>query len=210
MRVVMVILSAVLVTPAFAKPSLPAHYAKLFEQGKRWTYDVSVTTWDYQALEEIKTPNSKRHPWPTKTVKLVGTCVVARTAEIGTSTIAEVTCDRPVDPKFDRTVPGIYVANRRGLHRLNGVAFPATEDDLAYLDLLIAAKPKAQLSRKRDEFAKSTLITGVRKAASGWCAYASSEGAAHDGNTSLCFDGRIGSGRDDVAAELNDVTFRVR
>lgn len=204
--------------PARADLALPAHYAALFEPGKAWTYDVAITTWDYEKLASITTPNTSRTPWPKATARLVAVCRVAQVATLDAARVSQVVCDREIHAKFDRMVPGIYAADRAGLHRLDTDALPTTAAELA-LALsqaadpapVIAAAPRVRRTTRRDDFDRSiTFTTGVRRAGAAWCGYTIIRGASHDGTVTLCLDGGVASGGDDVAAELDDVQFRAR
>lgn len=211
MKLAAIALVGILSTSAAAGPPLPAHYAELFDEGRRWTYDVKVTTWDHAKMENLDTQRVPMKPWPRRVEKHVVTCRVAKVAQLGSARVAEVTCDKEVDRKLD--VPGIYVATAAGLHRYGGT-FPQSESDVADLDPpLIAAKPKAMRETTNEPFAGNDtyrLTRTVKRGGAAWCTSQRFDGAAHDGTRSMCFGGVITRGGDDIAGELHDVQYRAR
>ena len=197
--------------PVAAEPALPKHYAQLFVDGKQWTYDVRITTWDYAKLENLDSKVPVRR-WPKRTTPHVVVCSVAKVSKLGASTVSQITCDKDVDDKVD--IAGIYVATAKGLHRYGGTTLPQTESDLDELDPpLIAAKPKAMRKTTKEPFTENDhyrLTRAVQFVGGAWCTSVRLDGAAHDGTRKTCFGGGIASGGNDVAGELHDVQFKAR
>ena len=198
-------------TTVAAEPALPKHYAQLFVEGKQWTYDVRITTWDYAKLGNLdsKVPVSR---WPKRTQPHVVVCSVAKVARLGAATVSQITCDKEIDSKVD--IAGIYVASANGLHRYGGTAFPQTEAELEPLDPpLIAAKPKAMRKTTKEPFTDTDhyrITRAVQFTGGAWCTSERLDGAAHDGTRKTCFGGGIASGGNDVAGELHDMQYVVR
>jgi hypothetical protein len=169
----------------------PRHYAALFELHHAWTYDLAVTTWDFD------------HPHKKKTVRSVVTCTVARVAKLDKVFVSEVGCDD------DIPVAGFYVATAAGLYRVTSWIDKIA--DLGELDApWIAAAPKAFHKKTHDDFFKADYIQGIKKQGLGWCIYDDTSGFADGGPTRTCFDKGIASGLVDVGGELHRVEFTAR
>ena len=198
--------------PVAAEPALPKHYAQLFVDGKQWTYDVRITTWDYAKIENLDPQKVPVRRWPKRTQTHVVVCSVAKVARLGAATVSQITCDKTVDEKVD--IAGIYVATATGLHRYGGDVFPQTEAELAPLDPpLIAAKPKPMRKTTKEPFTDSShfhVTLAVQSRGGAWCTSQRLDGAPHDGTRTTCFGGGIASGGNDVAGELHDVQYTVR
>lgn len=221
MRIAGVVVVLLAVVPAAAAPEappqvskLPAHYAPLFVDGKVFTYDAKVITWDYAWLES----NSDKKPWKKATEKLPATtCKVVKVTTFAASIASQVTCDaQPFGEGRDWKFPvaAIYVATRRGLWLANTSELPTTEPSLDGATLLIAARPKAANKTVREGVKGQgpyySVTTGVRREGSSWCTFTRTNGAPHDGVTSVCYGGGITSGRNDVGGELHDASFKAR
>src|SRR5512140_3485882 len=85
-----------------APPKLPAHYAAMFELHHAWTYDASLTTWDYKHPDTVG-------KGPKVTVRTVINCSVTKVQTFGSTIVSEVTCDQEYERTFK--VAGVYAAD---------------------------------------------------------------------------------------------------
>jgi hypothetical protein len=105
-------------TPPTSSFHPAAHYAALFQRGASWTYAVTST----------KGHDSK--DWKA-------TCKVTNVREVSVGIASEIDCDIP-------QIAGTWVANARGLWRVEDPANIVLEGDHAWL--IIAAEPTASSS----------------------------------------------------------------
>ncbi len=196
MRIAVVLLVAT--TAEAGVPTLPRHYAALFEPNHHWTYDVSLTFWDAPANVDAHGKMKK------KTVRSVIDCKVARVQTFSSAIVSEVRCSD------DLRVAGFYAATAAGLYSLD--AWPAIEADLGTLDApWISSKPTAFRKVTRiTEPEPGEYIEGVKKQGLGWCVYSDSHHLVDGGPTSVCFDRGIASGLQDTGGELHRLEYKAR
>ena len=207
MRLALALL-AVATTADAAPPRLARHIAPMFELGRTWVYDTSLTTWGDQD-EHGKLSKATSHK--------VVTCKVVAVGELRGAATSHITCD---DNSWKLTIPGYYLGTPAGLfeYRDTGDAKPADDDLAAILDQppLIASAPRPfrKISRNTQslEPVHNVYVNGIRTTPGGWCVYDdSSDDGPDGGKTSTCFVAGIGiaSGGDDRGGELNDFRFSI-
>lgn len=201
-------------------PRLPAHYAKIFQAGATWTYDIAETSWDAAKLRAMedrgidihKLPSSR---WPRHTDKQHMTCKVARIATYKKAIVSEVTCDRDLKMRVD--IAGTYLATDKALYRL--YEFPATEADLPSPldggDAEIAAAPK--VARVVEVIEKAAgggrAVRGIRVEGGSWCKYDEmiANAVGHNGKGSTCYGRGIPvSVAQDFGPDLRDIKLKAR
>jgi hypothetical protein len=133
----------------------PAHYAALFEPGKSWTYHVETT---HSIPDE-----------PPDVEKVMVRCKVAGTGAFDGGTWSQIDCDG--DFGQQQPVAGVWVADARGLYRLDAAPGTAAELDPAYLRM--PAAPEASSEDIIDDpFGDGPQPIGSRSVSQegdGWC-----------------------------------------
>lgn len=177
-------------------PKLPRHYAALFEVNHAWTYDVALTTWDFEHP-------GKNGKLPKKTDRSVVDCKVARTELFDAAFISEVTCSEAFP------VAGVYAATAAGLFKID--EWPKTAADLPELgEPWVLSKPTAWHKKHHDTFFKADYTEGVRKQGLGWCVYSDTTQFADGGPVNVCFDQGIASALNDTGGELHRLEYKAR
>lgn len=97
---------------AMAAPTLPAHYAALFEPGRRWTYQV-------ERIDEVPHERGNKTVWRSERApKRTVTCEVTEVQRDDRVSWARIACDDALDVSGMTTPAGTWMADDRGLHRL--------------------------------------------------------------------------------------------
>jgi hypothetical protein len=201
---ILVILVAAAHADAPKPPKLAAHYAPLFEKGRTWVYDTSLTTW-------ADSDGKKKH-----TDRGVVTCTVVDVATRVGAMFSHVTCDKDDNRKF--RVAGYYAATGAGMWSFRSDDLPTDEDLTRWMKEppAIAAKPKVSRRVRKmggPDPKHDDIIEGIRATSGGWCVYEDSGNADVDGGkTSVCYVAGIGiaNAEDDVGGELNDFAYIAR
>jgi hypothetical protein len=166
--------------PAAADTKLPPHYAALFEKGRHWTYDVTLTKYDDS---------------PASVTKQQVTCTVTEVGDVPTrGKVSKLTCTPHLDAEW---IEHAYYASESGLALIAADAkLPTTAaelDDAIYHLGVVPAKPKAVRTVTKAEPSinpKGVDIEGVRAEGDGWCTFHDSSTADPDGEVrSECFHG---------------------
>jgi hypothetical protein len=198
-------------------PRLPAHYAKLFQQGATWTYDIAVTGWDHDKLQAMEARGINIHKlassrWPRRTDRRQLKCKVDRVATYASSIVSEVSCDQDAPPMI--TIPGVFFATAKGLYRL--ADFPTKEPSpLDDGEVEIAAAPKVFRTETQIEKQQGggKTVVGIRIENGAWCKYDELIGnyAGHNGKGSTCYGrGLLLSIAHDFGPDLRDIKIRAR
>jgi hypothetical protein len=218
MRLLALVVVVIAGTAHADAPRLPAHYAKLFQQGATWTYDIVVTNWDHEKLQAMgakgidiyKIPSSR---WPRRSSKERMKCKVDRVATYAKAIASEVSCDKEMMPMI--TIPGVFLATTKGLYRL--AEFPTKESELPLDDgdVVIAAAPKAfrTVTKIENQQGGGTAVRGIRVEGGAWCTYDEliANYAGHNGKGSTCYGrGILASVAHDYGPELRDIKIRAR
>jgi hypothetical protein len=133
----------------------PAHYAALFEAGRSWTYQVETTHTIPDEPPDVETALVR--------------CKVAGTGAFDGGTWSQIDCDG--DFGQQQPVAGVWVADARGLYRLDAAPGTAAELDPEYLRM--PATPEATSEDIIDDpFGDGPQPIGSRSvspAGEGWC-----------------------------------------
>lgn len=154
-----------------------AVYAKMFEMGASWTFDVHTEDSDYDDEGE-----------PTQTVDdFQSTCHVERVSEIGGVHLSEVLCDEswPQNGGGD-LLSGVWASNADGAWHLSTWPEDGAEVALDVKERMFAAVPVEDTGSEEDEMSSSSW--SVSKNGDAWC-YEATWSAGDDGWTSICLDG---------------------
>ena len=172
---VLAILSAS--SAARAEAKLPAHYAALFENGRTWTYELSVTGFDF-----VERPDGTMKAVPGKPVRSTFSCTVTEVA----ANVATITCDKEIDSAYSFRVDGAWVATKAGIARDEGG--PA----------LVPARPRVSRTRTKTDFGGHLVIAVTSPAKGTWCNVVDTTkyGAGDGAITTVCLDaGGVASGK---------------
>lgn len=191
-RIVFVVVAACgsarppVVTPAPGVPAAP--YAGLFVQGAVWRYQVTTTSEMYEPSDPKADASGQVKESSSSTVR----CSVAEARTSKAGVMSRIECDAPLVPKND-PLAGAWVADARGLWRVDELPAAGAEPDLADARLVLAATPvvgKHEQKGTGDEegFGESTEVTRDRGA---WCVTYASWGGDESYET-LCFAGAAG------------------
>lgn len=147
-------------TPAAQTASTSPLYAKLFERGARWTFDV------VQVTTAVRPPGP-----PTSQPRSPVTCSVERVRTIGRARVAYVTCTGAEDLATGMHPPaGIYAASERGLWWFDvsdeARAIRAADTGLEAREMIVSANAPARhvdwVQRRHGELEHFDIIDEVR------------------------------------------------
>jgi len=192
------------------RPKLAAHYAALFENGRTWVYDTSLTF--YSGSEDEHT-----HKMLKQTDRSTVTCKVADVVTRKSALVSHITCAPDSNRKFH--VDGYWAGTAKGLWSLGRDEAPG-DDELAEIlkdPPVIAAAPKAFRKVEKDKDSLDTkhneFIHGIKAAPGGWCVFADSTNGDPDGGVqTTCYIAGVGiaNSLDDIGGELNRFEYTAR
>lgn len=190
------------VVVAASANATPAHYAALFEQGHRWSYDVELTTFDDR---------------PNVTKRMVVTCEVTTVVTVPSrGLVSRVTCSPQLDADY---VEHDYYASPEGLRFIDSGGAPlaktAKDVDANAGNVVIATRPKAfrKIEHVKMLDTDADAIEGISAEPHGWCVFEDSSRVDADGHKqSRCFTNGIGitSGEFNSSSKGYHIVYKLR
>lgn len=157
-----------------------ALWAQLFDKGHTWTYELSVTEFDY-----VEQKGGTYKAVPGKPTKSTFTCTVTDVVDTKDATESTITCDKTIDSNYGFRVDGAWVAAKTGISREIGQ--PA----------LVPASPRVKRVKTKDDFGGFYVQAVTSPAKGTWCTVSDTTktGAGDGGIETICFaKGAIVSG----------------
>jgi hypothetical protein len=176
---------------AIAAPRLASHYAPMFDKGRTWTYELSVTDFDY-----VEKPNGSMHAVKMKPRRSSFRCSVTNVVTFPEAVVATIHCDTEIDSNYGFRADGMWVATKDGVFRAGGDedALPASAKDISFAPPLIRANPKAARAKRKTDYG-GVVVEAVTNPAKGtWCTTADTTqyGAGDGAITTECFQAGVG------------------
>ena len=176
---------------ATAAPRLASHYAPMFEKGRTWTYDLSVTDFDLG-----ETPTASMHAVKRKPRHSAFRCSVTNVVTFPEAVVATIHCDTEIDSNYAFRVDGMWVATKDGVFRAGGDedVLPASAKDINLAPPLVRANPKVARAKRKTDYG-GVVVEAVTSPANGtWCTMVDTTqyGAGDGAITTECFQAGVG------------------
>jgi hypothetical protein len=158
---------------------VPPLFAALFVDGKRFIYNVEITTSHWDESDPKADPDGN----VTDTTTASMTCTVRGMQNFTSAVAVKLECDTT----DDIAPTGVYVATPDGLWRLD--AFPMDDAAIATLpasDMVLPASPRAKEDSTEDPGGEGGSMVAIQERDGGWCRTESSW-SGDEAGTSVCF-----------------------